>query len=175
MTPGVPALRETGESRGSAPRRAAILFVLVLASFVGALPPAARCAGPEADADSAAPADTTALPHRVLAYYFHTTKRCASCRKIEMYTTEAIQTAFGKDLAEGRLVYQVVNIEEKGNEHYVKDYELFTKAVVLVEERPEGPASWKNLPKVWELLHDKEKFIRYIQEETRAYLSGKES
>ena len=84
-----------------------------------------------------------------------------------------------KDLAaeldDGRLVFQAVNIEEEPNEHFIDDYKLFTKSVVLVDERSGEQAAWKNLPRVWELLGDKEAFIRYIQGETREYLSGKKS
>lgn len=131
---------------------------------------------PKAEADTTgARADTTAASHRVVAYYFHTNRRCASCRKIEAYTTEAIQQDFVEELKDGRLVYRVVNVEEKANEHFVKDYKLFTKSVILVDEQSGKQAAWKNLEKVWQLLNDKEAFLRYIRAETRAYLSGKQS
>ena len=70
---------------------------------------------------------------------------------------------------------RVVNVEEKGNEHFVKDYQLFTKSVVLIDERNARPVAWKNLPKVWELLNDKDRFVSYIQRETRAYLAPERS
>jgi hypothetical protein len=109
--------------------------------------------------------------HRVVAYYFHTTQRCASCRAIEAYSREAIERAFADQLKDGRLLWKVVNVEVKGNEHFVKDYRLYTKSVVLVNEVRGRPAEWKNLEKVWQLLHDKDKFLRYVQDETRAYLT----
>ncbi len=127
-----------------------------------------------ADSATLAAADTT-LSHRVLAYYFYTTKRCASCRKLEAYTAEAIASGFDAEVKTGALVFQPINVDEKGNEHFVKDYELFTKSVVLVDERSGKQIAWKNLPKVWQLLNDKEAFLRYVQEETRAYLTGKQS
>ena len=164
----------------SLPRRAVahvLLGILICAGLPllvrAQAPPPEAPAGSVAAPDTTAAADTTAAPHRVLAYYFHTTKRCVSCRKIEAFTTEAIQAGFAPELKDGRLVLQVVNVEEKGNEHFVKDYQLFTKSVVLVDQRSGRQAAWKNLPKVWELLNDKEKFVRYIQEETRGYLTGK--
>jgi hypothetical protein len=110
-------------------------------------------------------------PHRVIAYYFHTTYRCASCRAIEAYSHEAIETAFADQIKDGRILWKVVNIEVKGNEHFVKDYGLYTKSLVLVNEVRGQAAEWKNLEKVWQLLQDKPKFLRYVQEETRAYLT----
>jgi len=109
--------------------------------------------------------------HRVIAYYFHTTYRCASCRAIEAYSREAIETAFAEQLKDGRLVWRTVNTEVKGNDHFVKDYNLYTKSLVLVNEVRGKPAQWKNLEKVWQLLQDKTRFLRYVQDETRAYLS----
>ena len=110
-------------------------------------------------------------PHRVIAYYFHTTSRCPSCRAIEAYSHEAIESAFAEQIKDGRLVWRVVNIEVKGNEHFVKDYGLFTKSLVIVDEVRGKPAQWKNLEKVWQLLQDKPKFLRYVQDEMRGYLA----
>jgi len=109
-------------------------------------------------------------PHRVIAYYFHTTYRCPSCKAIEAYSHDAIQSAFADQLKDGRLVWKVVNIETEGNEHFAKDYRLYTKSLILVNENRGKPAEWKNLEKVWELLRDKEAFFRYVQNETRSYL-----
>lgn len=179
MMPPTSAPTTHGNHRRVATRRAS-LFFLALGVFVagGALLWSAQAdpRTPQAPADTTrAVADTTAVPHRVTAYYLHTTARCTSCRKIEAYTTEALEAGFTNELKDGRLVFRVVNVEEKGNEHFVKDFSIFTKSVVLVDERSGKQMAWKNLPKVWELLGNKEAFVRYIREETRAYLADKQS
>jgi hypothetical protein len=137
--------------------------------------PAAQPAAPAA-AQPAAPAYAavvapSALAHRVIALYFHTTYRCASCRAIEANSREAIETAFAEELKSGRLVLRTVNIEDKGNEHFARDYKLFTKSLVLIDEVNGRQLQWKNLEKVWQLLQDKPAFLRYVQMETRAYLT----
>jgi hypothetical protein len=134
-------------------------------------PSTASAAQAAADSMRAEP-DSAALSHRVIAYYLHTTKRCVSCRKIESFTQEAMTTGFPGELKSGRLVWRVVNVEEKGNEHFVKEFQLFTKSVVLVDERDGKQHSWKNLAKVWEYLNDRTRFIRYVQEETRAFVAA---
>jgi hypothetical protein len=68
-------------------------------------------------------------------------------------------------------VWRVVNVEEKGNEHFVQDYQLFTKSLVVVEEVKDRQVRWKNLPKVWQLLPHKDKFYAYVQNEVRSYLT----
>ena len=108
---------------------------------------------------------------RVTAYYFHTTQRCASCKKLEAWSHEAIDSAFAAPLKDGRLVWKVVNVESKGNEHFVEDYGLYTKSLVLVRESSGKPARWKNLEKIWPLLQDKKSFYKYVQDETRTMLA----
>ena len=116
-------------------------------------------------------ADSVQTQDGVIAYYFHTTYRCVSCRKIEAYSKLAIETAFASDLASGRLQWRMVNIEDTGNEHFVQDYQLFTKSLVLSERRAGREVRWKNLPKVWELLNSEPAFVDYVQTETRAFLA----
>jgi hypothetical protein len=148
--------------------KAAVAAVLLL----GLLSSAAGFAGA---AETAVDTTAAAPAHQVLAYYFHTTQRCASCLKIEQYAHEAFGAGFPEELKDGRLVWRVVNIDEKENEHFAKDYQLFTKSVVLVDMKDGKQVAWKNLPKIWELLGNKGKFVRHVREETRAYLSGKQS
>lgn len=124
-----------------------------------------------APATAHAPADTAAAERQVIAYYFHTTARCASCRQIKAYSHAAIEAAFPEELADGRLVWRMVNVDEEGNEHFMEDYELFTKSLVLVEQVQGKQVRWKNLPKIWELLQNKERFFAYVQGEVRAYLA----
>lgn len=151
---------------------AALVVLVGSGAWIGK--PVTHALSRTASVDSAtAPAkEPTIADARVIAYYFHTTYRCVSCRNIEKYTREAIESGFSDDLESGHLVWRVINVEEKGNEHFVKDYQLFTKSVVLVDERT---GEWKNLPKVWQLLGDPNKFIRYIQTETDGFLKGHQS
>jgi hypothetical protein len=184
MPPAVPRSKARMESRSRAPvpRVLVALLLLGLLAAGGAVvwnahaetpPPKAPAEAPKAPADSAkVAADTTAIPDGVVAYYFHTTKRCVSCRKIEAFAQEAIETGFPEELKSGRLAWRVVNIEEKGNEHFVKDYQLFTKSIVLVDERDGKKGEWKNLPKIWEYLNNKTQFAQYVQQEIRAFVTA---
>ncbi len=107
---------------------------------------------------------------RVIAYYFHTNFRCPSCHKIEEYTKDAIKNNFKGALDSGRLAFKVINLDNAENEHFVEDYKLYTKSVVLSLEVGGRERRYKNLDKVWQLLGDKEDFIDYIRKETQAFL-----
>jgi len=112
-------------------------------------------------------------PIKVVVYYFHGNFRCATCRKIEALTTEAITTGFAEDIKNGRVVLKVINTEETGNEHYVQDYQLVTKSVVLVRFEGEKQKGWKRLDAVWNLIENDAAFLQMVQEETAALLKGK--
>ncbi len=109
---------------------------------------------------------------KVVAYYFHTTFRCPSCHKIEQFTEGAIKEYFAKEIESRDLEYRVINIEEKGNEHFVQDYKLYTKSVVLSMVKDGKETQFKNLEQVWQLLRNKDKFYQYIKSETRGFLDS---
>ncbi len=108
--------------------------------------------------------------HQVIVYYFHTTYRCPTCLKIEEYTKQAIMEGFPAQLKDGSLVLKVLNVEEKGNEHFIKEYQLFSKAVVVVDMNDHRQVQWKNLKDIWQLAGKKDAFTRYIKDEVHAYL-----
>lgn len=109
---------------------------------------------------------------KVIAYYFYTSYRCQSCYTIEKYTKESLEGNFEDELTSGELVFKPVNVEEKENEHFLGDYQLFTKSVVLSLVRNGKEIKFKNLKKVWELLRNKDEFYKYIKEETQKFLDG---
>jgi hypothetical protein len=149
-------------------KRAAILLLAVFVS-AGAF---FLLAG--ADKRTAAPAPTapaTVSSSKVIAYYFHVTVRCNTCRTIEAYSRETVLNHFKGDLDRGRLEWQVVNVQLPENKHFVQDYQLFTKSVVLVHVANGKQQSYKILNDVWELVGDKAKFQTYVDKEVRAYLA----
>lgn len=145
--------------------RALLAGLVTVALLAGPAP-----AGPPASAATSVTAKPEARSHHVVAYYFHTTQRCASCRAIEAYAHEAIETGFAAELGDGRLEWKVVNLEVGDNAHFAKDFGLYTKSLVLVDEVAGKPAKWRNLEKVWQLLQDKPKFLEYVRGETRRFL-----
>lgn len=112
--------------------------------------------------------------HKVIAYYFHGKRRCVSCLKIEKYSQEAITEGFPEAVKDGHLEWKVVDVDEPGNKHFLKEYSLFTKSLVLVDLHKGEQTRWVNLNRVWELLGNREGFIRYVQDTVRAYLRESE-
>lgn len=112
----------------------------------------------------------TSQNSKVIAYYFHGTFRCTTCRTIEKYSKEAIEHYFANELKKGTLEFMPVNVEEPENRHFIQDYQLFTRSLVLSLQNHNKEVKWKNLDKVWSLLRDREKFYQYVKNETELYL-----
>jgi len=130
----------------------------------------ARAVEASAAAPASIPAPPAAEASTVVVTYFHTTARCLSCLKIEELTNATLTLRFAGPIAEKRVVWRLVNTDEPANAHYVKDYGLFTKSVVVSELRAGEELRWKNLDQVWPLLRDPEAFQDYVEREVRAYL-----
>ncbi len=107
---------------------------------------------------------------KVIVNYFHGTVRCKTCNTIESYTREAVPMFFAKLLREGKLELRTADIDLEENEHFVEEFKLVSSSVVLELVNNGKRAKWKILPKVWELVHEKEKFFKYIETEIRAFV-----
>lgn len=109
--------------------------------------------------------------HKVIAYYFHTDARCSTCIKIESYSKEAIEQGFARELENGKLELRVVNYEKPENRHFMKDYKLVSKSLVLVNTVDGRQTEWTNLKMVWQLTGRKDAFLNYVRREVRGYLA----
>lgn len=105
-------------------------------------------------------------------YYFHGNARCPTCRKLEEYSKAAIDGNFREKVSSGKVIFRAVNVEEKVNEHFVKDYRLYTKSLVISLTQNGKEVKAKNLEKVWEYVGNKQKFIEYVTYEINSFLKG---
>lgn len=137
----------------------------------GSVVSAAQTVAPQATAAPASEPPRT----KVVVYYFHGTYRCQSCTTIEMYTEEAVKEAFAAELKSGALEWKAVNVETPETQHFIQDYKLYTKSVIVSEVADDKEQRWKNLAKVWELLHNEKTFKDYVKQEIAAYLKEQAS
>lgn len=112
------------------------------------------------------------LPSKVIAYYLHGSFRCPTCYKLEQYSKEAIEMNFKDALASGKLEFKAINVEDKGNEHFTKDYQLYTKSLVISLVKDGKEVKSKNLTKIWDYVGDKQMFFDYVTGEIKDFLKG---
>ncbi|MCX5884484.1 MAG: nitrophenyl compound nitroreductase subunit ArsF family protein [Proteobacteria bacterium] len=106
----------------------------------------------------------------VVAYYFHGNYRCSSCRTIEQYSREAIEENFLYQLEKKKLFFKVINIDLPENKHFIQDYQLYTRSLIVAGYKDGKQVVWKNLTKVWEYLGDQDKFHEYVRLEIQKSL-----
>lgn len=109
---------------------------------------------------------------KAIAYYFHGSFRCPTCRKLQQYSKEALEANFKDALASDKLEFRAVNIEDKGNEHFVNDYQLYTKSLVLSLTENGKEVKSKNLTEIWDHVGNKQKFFDYVATEINSFLKG---
>lgn len=134
------------------------LFVVASVAYMAA-PKPARGPAPSDAARPIAPQGKT-----VVVYYFYDNVRCATCRQIEALTKQVLSESFARSLADGRLVWRPLNTDEPANRHYLDDYGILSKSVVVSELRDGRQVRWSNLKRVWELVHDEPAFKRYVRD-----------
>ena len=96
-------------------------------------------------------------------YFFYNDVYCETCEKLEGYALEAVQADFQDALDSGALQWRSIDMTTAEHEHYAEDFQLFSKSVVLVELGGDEEVRWENLEDIWDLVHDKPAYMKYIQ------------
>ena len=109
---------------------------------------------------------------QLVVYYFHGDVRCPTCHKLEVYAKEALDTYFADEIASKALVWKMVNVDKPENRHFIQDYKLVTKSVVLSEVADGKEVEWKNLDQIWQKVRDKDSYLRYIQDSILKFLES---
>jgi hypothetical protein len=110
---------------------------------------------------------------KYIAYYFHATQRCVTCRKIESLSREAVLNSFAHEIKNGTLIFKTVNIDEPQNRHFVQDFKLYTKSLVIAKVSGDKTEQFRNLPKIWELVYSPANFTQYVKIEISSFMGGK--
>lgn len=110
-------------------------------------------------------------PH-LAVYYFDQGKDCETCVQIPAYAQAVLKRRFEQEMATGRISWHAVDTDDPANEHYLNDYQLYAKSIVLSLQRDGAQVKWKNLDRVWELVYDRVAFERYVEEEIASALEG---
>jgi hypothetical protein len=101
-------------------------------------------------------------PDVIQVTYFSSDVRCATCVRIEHLTQETVTKNFAAELASGRLVLQTINLDGPGNEHFVQDYQLISKTLIVSDRAKGQEVKWENLQEVWSKQKDEQAFEAYV-------------
>jgi len=111
-------------------------------------------------------------PDVIQVTYFSSDVRCATCIRIERLTRETVEKNFRAEIASGRIVLQTINLDGPGNEHFVQDYRLISKTVIVSDRAKGQEVGWENLQEVWSKQKDEPAFEAYVVDAVRRHLGS---
>lgn len=150
---------------------ASMLMVGVMSGCQAKQPKAQEQKAIRSASDTAKP--TVSAPAKLIVYYFHGNARCPTCFKLESFAKSEVEADFADAIKKGNLEWKTINVEESGNEHFNNDYKLYTKSVIVSTIKDGKEIQWKNLDRIWQIVHDETKYREYIKNEVAACLKGK--
>jgi hypothetical protein len=106
----------------------------------------------------------------IIAYYFHRTFRCPTCRAIEANAERVIKKNFAQELADGRLTWIPFNLDDPGGKELEKQFDVSISTLVIAKMEGNNNIEYKKLEKVWDLLNNPQEFEKYIKTEINKYL-----
>ncbi|MCL6475810.1 MAG: nitrophenyl compound nitroreductase subunit ArsF family protein [Firmicutes bacterium] len=107
----------------------------------------------------------------VVLYYFHTTFRCASCLAIEKVARQVVNAQFKNLVDKGLLQFRPVDVENPQNRHFIGDYQLYSKSLVLVEYQDGKEVRHKNMEGIWQQT-SLEGLQEYIAQEIASFVGA---
>lgn len=148
---------------------AVILLIFIIASIAYMVGKEPHNTSPTAEDSNVAKEDIN-MKSQLIVYYLHGSRRCPTCHKLETYAKESLQTYFAAELNSNEILWKVVNIDEPQNEHYIKDYELVTKSIILSAMADGKEVEWKNLDQIWQKVGNKQNYLQYIRDGIKQFL-----
>ena len=76
---------------------------------------------------------STTSSDKIEAYYFHFTARCTTCKTIEAKAKENLETLYPKQLKQGLITFQSLNLEEAPNKTLADKLGVSGQALLLVK------------------------------------------
>jgi hypothetical protein len=108
----------------------------------------------------------------LVVYYFNGDFHCETCDNFESYARRALEAGFTEPMRLGRLQWRVVNVDRPANRHYIQEYRVISRTIVLATYRGGKQVRWRSLAKIWDLAGNQRDFERYVHDEVAAELGA---
>lgn len=71
---------------------------------------------------------------KVEVYYFHNTRRCATCQAVEDVTKSSLEELYPEQFKSGEVTFQSLNIENDANEALASDLNVSGQTLLVVKD-----------------------------------------
>ena len=78
--------------------------------------------------------DSTITNQKIEVYYFHNTRRCATCQAVEDVSKSALKELYPEMVNNKQIVFVSLNIEDETNEPLVEKYQVSGQSLLFVSE-----------------------------------------
>jgi hypothetical protein len=102
-------------------------------------------------------------------YYFHSNARCVSCRTIGQYVKETMEQSYSQQIAEGKIDYREINVEESENFDIASKFRASGSSLKINKIIGEQDNIEED-KMVWRLMGDEDKFKSYLITKIDSYL-----
>ena len=99
---------------------------------------------------------------RVEVVYFHRTHRCSGCSYAEDRIRYTVETCFGDELASGKVVLEVLDVEDNQNAVIVEKYGAFSSSLFINTIR-DGIDHIEEVREIWYFLGNDEAFVEAVK------------
>lgn len=109
-----------------------LISTLGFVLFMGVVSVSAQCCNSASSTKSCSSKETSSCSEtqkssEVKAYYFHATRRCATCQAVESVSKEAVKEYYGD-----KVTFESINREEEENDALVAKYKITGTALLIV-------------------------------------------
>ena len=94
--------------------------------------------------------------------YFHRTRRCYSCQWAGDAVEYTVQTYFANELASGRLVFKMLDLQDETNTDIVNEYEVYGSSL-YINDVVDGIDHIEHMPEIWYHVGDAEEFVEVVR------------
>ncbi len=71
---------------------------------------------------------------KVNVYYFHNTRRCATCEAVEAVTKSTLKESYPEQIKSGLIAFQSINIEDDSNEALARKLNVSGQTLLIVKD-----------------------------------------
>jgi thiol-disulfide isomerase/thioredoxin len=107
---------------------------------------------------------------RVVAMYFHRTERCPTCKMMGSYAEEAVKSGFASQLKKGTVEFRYIDFQQPKNANLAKAYKVTGPALIVAKVADNKVSKYNDLKEIWVKVREKTQFIKYVQDNVRAYV-----
>ena len=69
---------------------------------------------------------------KVEVFYFHFTRRCATCNNVEKVSKQAVETHYAAQVKKGEITFKSVNLDEKDGEAIGTKYKIEGQTLIVI-------------------------------------------